>query len=170
MSPIGVIVINRHRKVETVPKYTLQEGSDKPQRKQYALIPEGTVLNAEIMKIEEKVLPFTDDDGNPIKKVEFSFLVTDEKYSNRRLWGQTSTKFVDNPNCKLRSWTCELMGLDTIPNDFTLDTDQLVGLPCRVTVGHRTVKGKDGEEDTQREFVADVIRVRSHAPSASSIF
>lgn len=144
-----------------MPKYTLSENS-------YQQIPEGSVLGAEVLEVKEKKMPFTDDNGNDIFKVEFKFLITDDEFSGRNIWGNTPTTFSENPDCKLRSWTQEILQLDAVPVGFSLDTEHLVGMPCRVQIGHR-IQTK-GDQKIVRDYVADVIRARTRAPSSADVF
>lgn len=137
---------------------------------EFETIPQGLVLDAELLEVKEKTMPFKDDDGNEIVKVEFSFKVIEEgQWKNRRVWGQTPTTFSMNPSCKLRSWVQELLNVPRLPADFALDTDDLVGLTCRVAIDHRIQKKPDG--DITREFVSDVIRGHEReGVAASEIF
>jgi hypothetical protein len=123
------------------------------------IIPEDEVLQARITGIKQVKKPFVAEDGSDIWRMEFSFVIDqpDSPFDGTRLWGDTSTNFNSHPDCKLRAWTAEILGIDMQPG-FTLDTDQLVGNHCRVVVGVRKYK-KDGE-DKERNFARDVMRAR----------
>lgn len=122
-------------------------------------IPDDEILAAKVTGVKQVVKPFKDDDGNEVVKIEFAFVIEDPggKFDGQRLWGDTSTVFSDNPNCRLFAWTQELFGQE-LPKGFRLDTDDLVGKHCRVVVAQRAYV-KDGE-DKIRNLVKDVFRAR----------
>jgi hypothetical protein len=123
------------------------------------LIPDDEVLQARITGVKQNKKPFTNDDGSEVWRMEFSFVIEDTQspFDGTRIWGDTPVTFNSHPDCKLRAWAQEILGLDMEPG-FTLDTDQLVGLHCRVVVALRKYK-KDGE-DKERNYVRDVMRAR----------
>lgn len=123
------------------------------------LIPEDEVLQARITNVSQRKKPFQAEDGSDIWRMEFSFVIDqpDSPFDGSRIWGDTSTHFNSHPDCKLRAWTGEILGVDLQPG-FVLDTDQLAGNRCRVVVGVKKYK-KDGE-DKERNFVRDVMRAR----------
>ncbi len=104
-------------------------------RREYEKIPGGTWVDATVVKVAEETKPFKDDDGNEITKVAFTF---EFQYGgqDRKAWGETSTKFVFHPNCKLRNWSQEILATD-LPEEFVLNTDHLVGEKCQVLIGYR---------------------------------
>lgn len=139
-----------------MPVYTLEEST-------YAgPIPDDTILAAEVTAIAEKKKPFTDKEtGAEIWRVEFSFVVTEPEsgWKDQRIWGDTATTFSTNTDCKLRNWASELLGVEELDSGFRLDTDLLVGQPCRIVVGARNYI-KDGTDKTYN-FVKDVIRAKA---------
>jgi hypothetical protein len=145
-------------------------GEDRPKKK-FDLIPDGTWVDAVVSKVEEQTKPFNDDDGNPVKKVVFTF---DFEYNGeeRKTWGETSTKFVFHPGCKLRSWAQEILAAD-LPEEFVLNTDHLVGEKCQVRVGLRSWEAgsKDGRswDAGSRNFADDVKRAGSQAVAPASV-
>lgn len=130
----------------------------KTEKKVYPIIPEDTILNVKVTRVEEELKPFKEDDGSDIVRVVFTFQVQDGPYEKQRVWGETSTFFTSQS--KLRQWASELYGT-TLGDGFVLDTDDLVGKIARVQVGIRNQKnGK------QRNFVKDVFRPRDAMVSA----
>lgn len=153
-----------------MPTYTLKDtGSADETGEGFSLIEDGTVLEAEVLSIEEKLMPFKDKDtGDDVFKLEFTFRIMQEPYENRRMWGQTSTNFARHPQCVLYSWTQEIIGQE-LPSGFQLDTDALIGERCRIAVGVREYPDKKNpnEDGTfnikQVNYVFDVIRSKSKA-------
>lgn len=134
------------------------QGDNQTEKKVYPIIPEDTILNVKVTRVEEEIKPFKDDDGSDIVRVVFTFQVQDGEYEKQRVWGETSTFFT--PLSKLRQWASELYGT-TLHDGFVLDTDDLVGKVARIQVGVRTQKnGK------QRNFAKDVFRPRDAMVSA----
>jgi hypothetical protein len=119
----------------------------------YEVIPADEILNAEVSAVEVKETPF-DDERNPgqkQKQVSFKFLISDGPHQGRILWGNTSTIFNDNENCKLRQWVQAILGQDTLPVGFKFDTETLLGLPVRVVVGNRGKKNANGSVATHAD-------------------
>lgn len=136
------------------------EETEQTEERTYPVIAEGTILEAEITKVQKVVKPFKDDDGNPVVRVEFSFKVVDEKNTGKLLWGETPTTFTTHPDCKMRAWVQEILAVNELPKDFKFDTDAIIGSNCRVVVGLREWTDKNTGEIKQRNFVSDVIRSR----------
>lgn len=121
-------------------------------------IEDGAMYTAQVRNIKLVEKPYKDDDGNPVKKIEFKFqLVSEDAHDGDDLWGETSTKFVLHPECKLKNWAEAILG-QHLPAKFRLDTDDLLDRQCRIMVGKREYE-KDGEKKT-RNFVRDVIPTR----------
>lgn len=142
-------------------EFTLEESSTP----EFTLIPDGEILDCEVVACEERETPF-DDEKNPGQKqreVSFRFQVTDPgEYNGRTLFGRTPTTFNTNENCKLRLWVQELLGMDVLPEKFRFNTDTLIGLPCRVAVGVRTSKpSPQYPKGRTTNFAWDVLRQNS---------
>lgn len=141
------------------------DDGDAAPKKQYDKIPAGTWLDAEVLAVDEVEKPYKDDDGNPVKKVEFTFGVQ-WNGDDRKVWGETSTKWVYHSGCKLRQWSQEIFATD-LPEEFVLNTDHLVGEKCQILVGLRTWEAgsKDGRswDAGSKNFVEDVKRAGSNA-------
>ena len=85
--------------------------------------------------------------GEPVKKVGFTFrLTSDDAHDGQEVRGETSTRFNSHPGCKLKTWSEALLG-HRLPPGYRLDTDDLVGLSCRVLIT-KTTKTINGEEKT----------------------
>lgn len=129
-------------------------------------IPDGEILQAEVVKVGKQTKPWKDDDGNDVVRVNFEFRVTEEgPFFGRRVWGETPTTFSTHSDCKLRVWIQELLGEDDLPKGFNLKTSMVEGLPCRIAVAQRT------NQTTKKttNFVADVIRA-ARTPAAADVF
>jgi hypothetical protein len=140
-------------------EFVLEEGQE------FALIPEGEVLAAEVIACEVRETPF-DDEKNPgqkQKEVSFRFQITEQgDYHARHVFGRTPTTFNTNDACKLRQWVQELLGMDKLPENFRFNTDTLIGLPCRVSVAQRTSKPSTANpRGKTSNYVFDVLRVNS---------
>lgn len=160
--------------------YTLKEAE------KYDTIPEGVVLEAEVVKATEKDSFFDVDQDRPElgkqREVSFRFRITDDaEYANeegelvsffgRQLFGRTSTTFSNHPDCKLRIWVQEILGVDSLDvgfdladeenDDGTKDLVTLEGLPVKVVVGHYQPKkpAADGSMKPPVAQVTDLIRI-----------
>lgn len=154
--------------------YVLEESSNE----EYELIPEDTVLEAKVTKVEEVTTKMTDEHtGEPVKQVKFTFAIEDEPYKSagRLAWGRTSTKFTTHEKCRLRAWTTEIMGVDTLPTGFRLSLPALVGNYCRIVMSVREWEDKKAGPDPetgqpryrQSNDVKEVIRSRNVRPAAA---
>ena len=128
---------------------------------EFDVIPEGSVLVAEIVNVEERETPWLVDENDPSKgkksQVSFRFSVSDGEHKGRTLFGNTPTTFTNHPDCKLRAWVQEVLGENALPVGFSLDLDTLVGLPVKIAVAHRVKNNADGSTSV-KEYVSDVIR------------
>lgn len=131
------------------------------------LIPADTVLPAIVTSCTHKKTPFINDDGTEAWQYEFAFQISDpgQPFDGTRLWGKTSDKFVNNPNCRLYSWAQEILGVE-LEAGFELDTDFLAGNTVRVVVGVREWQDKNDVKQ-ERNYVADVMRAKANAYAVS---
>lgn len=144
--------------LEETPAY---DGDNGGKKTEFEAIPDDTVLEAELLGMEKKTMPFQDDDGNDVIRVEWAFKVTqDGDFKNRRVWGQTSTTFTSHEDCKMRAWVQELLAVDELQPGFKFRTNQLIGNKARIVVGTRSYTNKAGEFKTVNT-IKDVIRPRS---------
>lgn len=130
---------------QTVGEFTLTAPAGDGETKTFEAIPAGEELLCEIEDCFVKEAPWKNDDGEHPQRVNFKFRVQEEgKYKGRILFGNTSTSFVDHPDCKLRGWVKEILGLDEIPIGFRFSTDLLVNEFVVVGVGNYDGKNVDG--------------------------
>lgn len=144
----------------TAPKET---STSRPKRV-YPGIPEDTCLNVVVDKCEIKEKPeflrFNEDDTH---QVSFKFKVIDEgEYHNRVIWDQVPPYFNDSDKCKLRLWTQAITGNDKMPDGYVFDTEDLVGLNCRIVL--KAFMKKDG---TVGNGVKEILRAESTTASVT---
>lgn len=131
-------------------------------------IPDGEVLQAEVLEVKRQTKPWKDDDGKDVEKISFKFKITEDgPYKDQFVWGETSTAFNSGSECRLRIWVQELLGEDDLPKGFKLDLGSglLDGLSCRVAIGQR-------QNQTTKKvyvFVSDVMR-SNRVPTAAEVF
>jgi hypothetical protein len=138
-------------------KFTLEEAPV------FELIPEETILEAEVVNCEQRETPFWIDVDDHSKgkqeEISFRFKVTEPgEFFGRTLFGRTPPWFNTSPKCRLRIWTQEILGVDELAEGFEFDTDDLITMPVKIVIGHQTIKkGKPDEE--VRDRVVDLIRM-----------
>lgn len=120
-------------------------------------IPDGTVVDAELVEVGERDGRFWIDKDDHSKgkqrEINWKFRITEDgPFFDRFVWGNTPTWFDNHPACKFRIWTQELLGYDELPLGFELDIEDLPGQPCRIRVKLWESNGKSGNE------VSDVLR------------
>lgn len=124
-------------------------------------IAEDTPYRAQIVAIHTNVKPFLDDDGQAIKRIEFSFQIeSDDAHDGRILKGDTSMKFTRNDNCKLYNWTEMILGIK-LPPQFTFRSSLLLDKSVRIIVGLKEYEKVDKvtgrTEDKQYNYVKDLM-------------
>lgn len=107
---------------------------------QYELLPVGE-YKAEITDVEP-------DEGNFGLQLKFTFAVQDKEGETHTLMGWTSARF--SPKSKLYAWARAAFNAD-IPQDYNLNTDDLIGRPVKLTV--LTRMKEDGSEFNRIEAV-----------------
>ena len=101
----------------------------------YTLIPEGEVVAASVLNVEEVTSTFLDDDGNTKNQFQWDFVVTEEgPFKGQRVRSWTTTNFTAHPNCKAYMWSKAIMKRDFVEGE-AFDTDDLVSQACRLVVG-----------------------------------
>ncbi len=135
---------------------------EKSELPEYEVIPEGKLLPAEVVNVEERETPWLIDENDPSlgnkKQVSFRFSVTDGDHKGRTLFGNTPTTFTSHPDCKLRAWVQEILGGNVLPVGFSLEVETLIGLPVKIAVAHRNKTNADGTT-TVKEYVSDIVRI-----------
>jgi hypothetical protein len=134
---------------------------------EFVAIPEGEVLEAEIVSAEVKESPFWKDQNDHSKgkqqQVGFKFRIVESgEYEDRVIFGNTPTTFTSHPDCKLRVWVLEILGEDEFPLGFRFNTDNLVGMFVKVVVGNYDKKNADGTT-SKRDRVDTLIRLSGGA-------
>lgn len=114
-----------------------------PESKAPELLPNDSEHPARVVKMERKLMPFKDDEGGDIWKVEGTFELQGENYTfvgregdvmQRRVYGSVSAVFNDSPYCRLRAWVMEILGADELPEGFRFSLSDLVGNDVTVVV------------------------------------
>lgn len=140
---------------------------------EFETIPADTVATAEVVNCEVKETPWLIDESDPDKgykeQVLFRFKIVEGPYQGRQLFGNTPTTFTNHPDCKLRVWVQELLGMNTLPSEFTFDTDNLIGTKARIIVGNRPKKHRDGSSSLV-DFVDTVVRLDDGMDYADDVF
>lgn len=104
---------------------------------EYDLIPENDQVNVMLEAVEENNFEW---DGDKVEKLRWKFTVLDEgPWQGKTLQGDTSINFTAHPSCKAYNWAVAITGHDFPPGTH-FDTDEMVGMRCRVLIGHRTTK------------------------------
>lgn len=133
--------------------------------KTFATIPNNTMLNVVVEKCEVRPLKewFREKyNVSDTHEVSFMFRVVDENFKRRVLFGNAKPYINDSDNCRLRIWTEEIMGVNSLPDGYEFDTDDLVGLNARILVGEYTKN--DGTTDNK---VKEVLRAVDQTASTS---
>jgi hypothetical protein len=111
-------------------------------------IPEDTIVPARLDEIKIHEFTWTDykDKDNPGKPMQKTsqvfnwwFEVTGGEYKGRRVKGQTDLRLSNHPRNKFRMWAEALLGRD-LPVGMKIDTDDLVGLACELSIKHKADK------------------------------
>jgi hypothetical protein len=105
-------------------------------------IPEDTIVNARVDSVKVEKVEYVDKDTKEEKsfeKVTWYFEITeagpDGQWQGRRIQGRTGAKLTNHPNNRFRNWAEALLKRD-ISVGFQLSTEDLTGLPCKITVRH----------------------------------
>lgn len=102
---------------------------------EFELIPEGTIVAARVKEISD-VKEIEGGRRGTFEKIDWKFEVTDGEYKGMFVNDGTTPKFSVDPPSKLYEWATALLGR-TFDVGERLDTDDLLGLACRIEVGHR---------------------------------
>ena len=124
----------------------------------FELVPEGTIVHAVVKAIELKSWDWGD-------RLNWKFEITDGEYKGMLINDGTSPKLSIDPPSKLYKWATALLGR-TLDVGERLDTDDLIGLRCRIVVGHKPDKNNP---DTIW-LRADEVFPASGAGSAEDVF
>lgn len=106
---------------------------------EFDLLEENDVVSARLASVEEHTFRWNEED---VEKFKWTFLITDPEageWEGKEIFGDTSQAFTAHPNCKAYNWVKALTG-KAYANGEELDTDDLLGLPCRVLIMHKPDK------------------------------
>lgn len=102
-------------------------------------IPEDFPLRAQLKEINHREFNWTDKKTGEDRtgaNLEWWFQVTAEgKYNGRKVKGRTDAELTNNERDKFGRWARTLLGRE-LPIGMGLDTDDLIGLSCDLTVRH----------------------------------
>lgn len=129
-------------------------------------VEDGEIYNARLAQTNLKERTFRSE-PEPVKRVGWKFIIeSDDSHDGQAIWGETSTKFVAHPECKLKSWSEALLGQE-LPAGYRLDLDTLLDRRCRVIVGKRDYE-KDGET-RYTNFIREVHPSREAAAAMAAV-
>ena len=127
---------------------------------EFALIDENEIINCRLTNVENNDFVY---DGEDIHRLRWLFtIMEDGQWKGKTLFGDTSTTFTAHPNCKAYNWAVAISGRN-FENGEDFDTDDLIGLPCRIIVGH-----KAGKDDRVWMRARDVLPPRGGAKGGSA--
>lgn len=128
-------------------------------------LPEDVPLPAELSSVKEESFPYKDKNGKDqtFTKWTWEFQITDGEFAGLRAWGDTEPKLTNHPDNKVRQWAETLRGAEFEMGEG-LDTDDLIGLPCIITVANVKEEKKNSPgEYWYRTPVKDVFPVDATA-------
>jgi hypothetical protein len=101
------------------------------------LIPAGEIVQAKLMDVEEREFTYKDE---LVQKLRWHFIVTEEgPWQQKVITGETSRAFTPHPNCRAYQWAVNIVG-HKFEEGESLDTGDLLGLPCKIVIEHRPDK------------------------------
>lgn len=148
-----------------MPTYELREEADK------VIFEEGTILIVEVVSIKEQEKK-SQRTGKDYKKLQWTFAIQapGEEYDGQYIYGDTFPDFSTRSECELRSWAQSIMAVE-FPKGFSLNTDDLIGMQCRLAVGWREYDDpKDNTKKRQTNFVRDVFPSEANMSYAEEPF
>lgn len=109
-------------------------------------LPKETLLPAVLKSVDEQTIKFVNkktgkDDS--FTKWTWEFEVIEGQYEGLRAWGDTEPRLTNHPENKVRQWGETLRGAEFEMGEG-LDTDDLLGLTCCITVDNTEYEKKDG--------------------------
>lgn len=119
-------------------------------------LPAETPFPAVLNAVEEKVIPYVKDGKDKtFTKWSWEFEITDGEYSGLRAWGDSEDRLTNHPENKVRQWAETLRGSKYEIGEG-LDTDDLLGLHCVITVANETYIKKGTQE---KKYLCPVLDV-----------
>jgi hypothetical protein len=144
-----------------MPSSTMQ---DEPEYK----LPKETLFPAMLKAVSEREIKFTNKKGEPdtFYKWEWEFEITDGEYAGLRAWGDTEDRLTNREDNKVRQWAETLRGAPFEMGEG-LNTDDLLGLECVITVDNVEHQKKDGSG--KKSYLCPVIDVYPAEVLASGV-
>ena len=131
-----------------MPTYETKESSN---------IPEGEIVAAKVSKIEEK--PEWE-----FPALAFQFEVTEGEWEGWNINDNASPKFTISPPSKLYQWAIVLLNR-TFEVGESFNTDDLLGMPCRIEIGWKPDKELDEDGNPARYW----MRVETMLPPRGAV-
>lgn len=123
-----------------MPTSTMREESE------YRL-PENTPFPAQLKSVDTRTIKYQrDGKDKQFDKWEWVFEITEGEYAGMEAYGETEDRLTNHPDNKVRQWAETLRGSEFEMGEG-LDTDDIIGLPCIITVANlkEEKKGSPGE-------------------------
>lgn len=136
-----------------MPKYEAKESS-------FELLDEGSIVAGVVAEIEFK-------EFDTYNRLNWRVELTEGELKGYKIFGSTSEKFSVDPPSKFYEWACALLGR-VIEVGEAIDTDDLIGLPCRVVIMHKP----DADDENRMWMRIESIEPPRGAPTttAESVF
>jgi hypothetical protein len=134
-------------------------------------LPEDSIHTATLQEVKANQINWLDKTTGEPKTatlLDWWFEITSsphgDEYVGRRVKGSTDAAMSTHPRNKFRGWYEVMLG-KSIPAGMTIDTDDIVGLPVDIVIGHRQNK-KD--PSITYEEVTDLAPASSGGTSQSA--
>lgn len=101
-------------------------------------LPEDVPMPAVLSAVKEESFPYKDKKtgaNETFTKWTWEFSISEGEYAGLRAWGDTEPKMTNRADNKVRQWAETLRGSEFEMGEG-LDTDDLIGLPCIITVAN----------------------------------
>lgn len=142
---------------------TKLKASDTPKPSNLDVLEKGDIVSARVGSIEHRTFNFQ---GDNVDKLGWRFIFDDPlagQWNGKEIIGDTSIVFTAHPNCKAYNWVAAITGREYKSGE-ELDTDDLIGMPCRVVIDHRVDRA-----GTVWMRVRDVMPARSPSKAAAPV-
>lgn len=130
---------------------------------EYGPIPDDTILTATVMTTEIRDKTFS---GETVKRLNWKFRIDEDPYLDKYVYGETGTKVVNHPECRIYSWAQTVLGINPLPLDYRFRQADLWDRKVRVLVGAREGVDKKTNEPRTYNYVEDVLPVGETATGA----
>ena len=99
-------------------------------------LPEDTPFPAILNAVETRTIKYTrDGQEKSFDKWEWVFKITEGEYAGMEAYGESEDRLTNHPDNKVRQWA-ETLRDAPFEIGEGLNTDDLLGLPCVITVSH----------------------------------